>query len=107
VAPNTPTHAVLPLSFTAGAVSPGAVIVTLQMAIKNRQQPVWYFADNVPLPELFLPTGSLERDTYLQVREILPRPVDLGYRGISGAVALGYRFTVYKRTLPPASSWGW
>jgi hypothetical protein len=31
---------------------------------------------------------------------------DLGYRGVRGAVGLGHRFTVYKRTLPPAPSRG-
>jgi hypothetical protein len=29
---------------------------------------------------------------------------DLGYRGIRGAVGLGYRFTVYKRTRPKKGS---
>jgi hypothetical protein len=32
---------------------------------------------------------------------------DLGYREIRGALGLGYRFTGYKRTLPPAPSREW
>jgi hypothetical protein len=31
---------------------------------------------------------------------------DLGYRGVRGAIGIGYRFTEYKRTLPPAPSKG-
>jgi hypothetical protein len=34
----------------------------------------------------------------------LPPSGDLGYSGARGAVGLGYRSTVYKRTLPPAPS---
>ena len=34
-------------------------------------------------------------------------PVKLGYKGDKGRGRVGYRFTVYKRTLPPAPSRGW
>jgi len=71
VAPGAAAATVLPLAFTTPP-APGAASTTLQIAIKNRQQPVWYFADAVPLPELLLPGGALERDTYLQTWKVLP-----------------------------------
>jgi hypothetical protein len=53
-------------------------------------------------------TRSVAVGTRLHPGEILPLPVfpsgDLGYSGTRDAVGLGYRFTVYKRTLPRAPS---
>ena len=44
---------------------------------------------------------------YEQVRFYRDRPVTWDTGGYGARVGLGYRCTVYKRTLPPAASRGW
>lgn len=39
----------------------------LQVAVKNNQQPVWYFSDKIPLQSLFVEEGKMERATFLEV----------------------------------------
>jgi hypothetical protein len=56
-------------------------------------------ADILLMPSRFEPCGL--NQVRLRRGRFSP-PADLGYRGTRGAVGLGYRFTVYKRTLPPA-----
>jgi hypothetical protein len=54
-------------------------------------------------------SSKKERSARNQVRfcrGLFPPTGDLGSRGVRGAVGLGYRFTVYKRTLPRAPSGG-
>jgi hypothetical protein len=45
---------------------------TLQVAIKNNQQPVWYFADKLPLQAVFLEDGRIERGQFLETWKSLP-----------------------------------
>jgi hypothetical protein len=48
-------------------LAPGPPNSVLQVAVKNNQQPVWYFTDKVPLQALFLEDGKMERGTFLEV----------------------------------------
>lgn len=49
-------------------VAPGPPNSVLQVAVKNNQQPVWYFTDKIPLQALFVEDGQMERSTFLEVR---------------------------------------
>ena len=40
----------------------------LQVAVKNGQQPVWYFNDAMPLQAFFTEEGQMERGAFLEVR---------------------------------------
>lgn len=48
-------------------VSEGPPNSVLQVAVKNSQQPVWYFSDKIPLQTLFVEDGRMERGTFLEV----------------------------------------
>jgi AP-1 complex subunit beta-1 len=48
-------------------VSPGPPNSVLQVAVKNNQQPVWYFVDKIPLQVLFMEDGHMERGVFLEV----------------------------------------
>lgn len=47
-------------------VLPGPPSSLLQVAVKNNQQPVWYFNDKVPLQALLLEDGKMERQSFLE-----------------------------------------
>lgn len=49
-------------------ISPGAPNSTLQVAVKNNQQPVWYFNDKIPLHVFFVEDGKMERASFLEVK---------------------------------------
>lgn len=49
-------------------ISPGPPSSLLQVAVKNNQQPVWYFNDKFSLSILFTEDGRMERATFLEVR---------------------------------------
>jgi len=49
-------------------ISPGAPNSLLQVAVKNNQQPVWYFNDKIPLHVFFVEDGKMERDSFLEVK---------------------------------------
>lgn len=53
-------------------VSPAPPSSVLQVAVKNNQQPVWYFTDKVPLQALFVEEGKMERNTFLETWKALP-----------------------------------
>lgn len=53
-------------------LSPGPVNSVLQVAVKNNQQPVWYFTDKIPLQALFVEDGKMERGTFLETWKALP-----------------------------------
>lgn len=53
-------------------VAPGALNSILQVAVKNNQQPVWYFNDKLPLHALFTEDGRMERATFLETWKSLP-----------------------------------
>ncbi|CAH8352120.1 unnamed protein product [Eruca vesicaria subsp. sativa] len=44
----------------------------LQVAVKNNQQPVWYFTDKIVLHALFSEDGRMERGTFLETWRSLP-----------------------------------
>ncbi|CAM6037567.1 unnamed protein product [Sphagnum compactum] len=53
-------------------VSPGPPNSVLQVAVKNNQQPVWYFVDKIPLQVLFMEDGHMERGVFLETWKSLP-----------------------------------
>ena len=52
-------------------VSEGSPNSVLQVAVKNNQQPVWYFTDKIPLQALFVEDGKMERGAFLEVTFLL------------------------------------
>jgi len=53
-------------------VSPGAPNSLLQVAVKNNQQPVWYFSDKGLLHVFFGEDGKMERTSFLEAWKSLP-----------------------------------
>ncbi|XP_051129368.1 beta-adaptin-like protein C [Andrographis paniculata] len=53
-------------------MSPGPPSSLLQVAVKNNQQPVWYFSDKIPLQVLFTGDGRMERSSFLETWKSLP-----------------------------------
>ncbi|KAJ7562314.1 hypothetical protein O6H91_03G063900 [Diphasiastrum complanatum] len=53
-------------------VAPGPPSALLQVAVKNNQQPVWYFNDKIQLQALFVEDGRMERTTFLETWKGLP-----------------------------------
>lgn len=50
-------------------VAPGPPNTLLQVAVKNNQQPVWYFNDKISLLVLFSEDGRMERGSFLEVNK--------------------------------------
>jgi AP-1 complex subunit beta-1 len=50
-------------------ISPGAPSSLLQVAVKNNQQPVWYFNDKFSLHVFFGEDGKMERTGFLEVKK--------------------------------------
>lgn len=50
-------------------ISPGPPSSLLQVAVKNNQQPVWYFNDKISLLVLLSEDGRMERANFLEVKE--------------------------------------
>ncbi|KAG8063343.1 hypothetical protein GUJ93_ZPchr0003g18524 [Zizania palustris] len=53
-------------------ISPGAPNSVLQIAVKNNQQPVWYFNDRSHLHVFFGEDGKMERTSFLEAWKSLP-----------------------------------
>ncbi|CAN6295077.1 unnamed protein product [Urochloa humidicola] len=53
-------------------IAPGAPNSLLQVAVKNNQQPVWYFNDKIPLQVFFVEDGKMERASFLESWKSLP-----------------------------------
>ncbi|KAF3793486.1 Beta-adaptin-like protein C [Nymphaea thermarum] len=53
-------------------ISPGPPSSLLQIAVKNNQQPVWYFTDKIPLQIFFFEDGRMERASFLETWKSLP-----------------------------------
>ncbi|CAN6460597.1 unnamed protein product [Victoria cruziana] len=53
-------------------ISPGHPSSVLQIAVKNNQQPVWYFSDKIPLQVFFSEDGRMERAAFLETWKSLP-----------------------------------
>ncbi|CAL9172768.1 unnamed protein product [Musa hybrid cultivar] len=59
-------------------VSPGPPSTLLQVAIKNNQQPVWYFNDKISLHVFFGEDGRMERANFLESWKSLPESNEVG-----------------------------
>ncbi|RWR89005.1 Clathrin/coatomer adaptor [Cinnamomum micranthum f. kanehirae] len=53
-------------------ISPGPPSTLLQVAVKNNQQPVWYFNDKISLQVFFAEDGRMERAHFLETWKSLP-----------------------------------
>ncbi|KAK4389263.1 Beta-adaptin-like protein C [Sesamum angolense] len=53
-------------------ISPGPPSTLLQVAVKNSQQPVWYFNDKISFLVFFSEDGRMERTTFLETWKSLP-----------------------------------
>ncbi|KVH91847.1 hypothetical protein Ccrd_006125 [Cynara cardunculus var. scolymus] len=65
VQPGTTARTLLPMVLFQN-IAPGPPNSVLQVAIKNNQQPVWYFNDRISLLVLFMEDGRMERSTFLE-----------------------------------------
>lgn len=64
--PGTSARTLLPMVLFQN-VAPGPPNTLLQVAVKNTQQPVWYFNDKISLLVLFTEDGRMERTSFLEV----------------------------------------
>ncbi|EOA19924.1 hypothetical protein CARUB_v10000174mg [Capsella rubella] len=69
--PGTSARTMLPMVLFQN-MSPGPPSSLLQVAVKNNQQPVWYFTDKIILHALFSEDGRMERGTFLETWRSLP-----------------------------------
>ncbi|KAF6176253.1 hypothetical protein GIB67_023544 [Kingdonia uniflora] len=69
--PGTSSRTLLPMVLSQN-VSPGPPSSVLQVAVKNNQQPVWYFNDKIPLLVFFSEDGKMERADFLEKWKSLP-----------------------------------
>eukprot|EP00850_Spirogloea_muscicola_P016030 SM000127S26646 [mRNA] locus=s127:194449:199597:+ [translate_table: standard] len=69
--PGGSASVLLPLALFQN-LSPPPPTSVLQVAIKNNQQPVWYFTDSVPLHVFFSEEGRVERAAFLETWKSLP-----------------------------------
>ncbi|CAI9094121.1 OLC1v1029807C1 [Oldenlandia corymbosa var. corymbosa] len=68
--PGTSANALLPMVLFQN-VSPNPPSSVLQVAVKNNQQRVWYFNDQIPFLIFFGEDGRMERGVFLEVRKFL------------------------------------
>ncbi|BAT91157.1 hypothetical protein LR48_Vigan08g194300 [Vigna angularis] len=69
--PGTSTRTLLPMVLFQN-MSQGPPSSLLQVAVKNNQQPVWYFNDKFSFHVLFTEDGKMERSTFLETWRSLP-----------------------------------
>ncbi|KAK9164585.1 hypothetical protein Syun_005487 [Stephania yunnanensis] len=69
--PGTSARVLLPMVLFQN-ISPGPPNSLLQVAVKNNQQPVWYFSDKISLLVLFTEDGRMERTNFLETWKSLP-----------------------------------
>jgi hypothetical protein len=67
VQPGTSARTLLPMVMFQN-MSQGPPSSLLQVAVKNSQQPVWYFSDKIPLHVFFTEDGRMERGSFLEVK---------------------------------------
>lgn len=68
--PGTSASTLLPVVLSQN-ISPGPPSTLLQVAVKNSQQPAWYFNDKMSLLVFFTEDGRMERSTFLEVHSLL------------------------------------
>ncbi|KAJ7959722.1 Beta-adaptin-like protein [Quillaja saponaria] len=66
-------------------ISQGPPSSLLQVALKNNQQPVWYFNDKISLHVLFTEDGRMERGSFLETWRSLPDSNEVS-KDLSGIV---------------------
>ncbi|PIN19681.1 Vesicle coat complex AP-1/AP-2/AP-4, beta subunit [Handroanthus impetiginosus] len=71
VQPGTSASTPLPMVLFQN-VSPGPPSTLLQVAVKNNQQPEWYFNDKISLHLFLMEDGRMERSTFLETWKSLP-----------------------------------
>ncbi|PKA60685.1 Beta-adaptin-like protein C [Apostasia shenzhenica] len=69
--PGSTARILLPM-ITFQNISPGAPNTLLQVAVKDNQQPVWYFNDKISLHVFFSEDGRMERANFLETWKSLP-----------------------------------
>ncbi|KAF9600213.1 hypothetical protein IFM89_005037 [Coptis chinensis] len=69
--PGTSARTLLPMVLSQN-ISPGPPSSLLQVAIKNNQQPVWYFNDKIAFLVLLSEEGRMERADFLEKWKSLP-----------------------------------
>ncbi|KAF8077332.1 hypothetical protein N665_1046s0020 [Sinapis alba] len=69
--PGASARTMLPMVLSQN-MSAGPTNSLLQVAVKNNQQPVWYFTDKIVLHALFSEDGRMERGTFLETWRSLP-----------------------------------
>jgi AP-1 complex subunit beta-1 len=65
--PGTSATTLLPMVMFQN-LSQGPPSSLLQVAVKNSQQPVWYFNDKISLHVFFTEDGRMERGSFLEVK---------------------------------------
>nr|GEZ55158.1 beta-adaptin-like protein B [Tanacetum cinerariifolium] len=71
VQPGSSKRTLLPMVLFQN-IAPGPSNSLLHIAIKNNQQPVWYFNDKISLLVLFMEDGRMERATFLETWKSIP-----------------------------------
>ncbi|XP_057477941.1 beta-adaptin-like protein B isoform X2 [Actinidia eriantha] len=69
--PGTSARTLLPMILFQN-IAPGPPNTLLQVAVKNNQQPVWYFQDKISLLVFFSEDGRIERSAFLETWKSLP-----------------------------------
>ncbi|GAA0141321.1 membrane traffic protein [Lithospermum erythrorhizon] len=69
--PGASANTLLPM-VTFQNIAPGPPNTLLQVAVKNNQQPVWYFSDKISLAVFLSEDGKMERSTFLETWKSLP-----------------------------------
>ncbi|XP_010433903.1 PREDICTED: beta-adaptin-like protein C [Camelina sativa] len=69
--PGASFRTMLPMALSQN-ISAGPTSSVLQVAVKNNQQPVWYFEDKIVFHALFSEDGRMERGTFLETWRSLP-----------------------------------
>ncbi|XP_058095041.1 beta-adaptin-like protein B [Magnolia sinica] len=69
--PGTSATTLLPMVLFQNLL-PGPPNTLLQVAVKNNQQPVWYFNDKISLHVFFMEDGRMERANFLETWKSLP-----------------------------------
>ncbi|GAB2273890.1 hypothetical protein Dimus_008662 [Dionaea muscipula] len=69
--PGTSAAILVPVSLFQN-IAPGPPNSLLQVAVKNNQQPVWYFNDKISLHVFFTEDGRMERAAFLETWKSLP-----------------------------------
>lgn len=90
--PGTSARTMLPMILFQN-MSAGPPSSLLQVAVKNNQQPVWYFNDKISLHVLFTEDGRMERGSFLETWRSLPDSNEV-LKDLSGVVVSNVEATL-------------